>query len=91
MVEKGKNIAYYRDKIDQIDEDLLKLFNMRADCALEIGIIKKAQNLPVYVPEREKAVIEKMTGANKGPLSNEAITTLFTNIFQQMKNLENEV
>lgn len=70
-------IAMWREEIDAIDAQLMDLFNQRARCAIEIGMIKRRHGLPVDVPKREAGVIERVVGQNAGPLDNQAIMRLF--------------
>ena len=83
-----KEISKLRKEIDQIDKDLLQLVNQRAKCAVQIGLIKKKEGMPVFVPEREKQVIEQLVGMNEGPLADDTIEELYQWLFIQMKNLE---
>jgi chorismate mutase-like protein len=78
----------YRKQIDAIDNQLLQLFNERAQLALRIGEEKQRQGLPVYVPEREKQIIERVQQLNRGPLTSLAVRELFTSIIQTCRNLE---
>ncbi len=57
-----------RHKIDRIDLQLVELLNERARVVVEIGKHKNKTAKPVYAPDREKQVFEKISGANKGPL-----------------------
>ena len=43
-----------RDQIDAIDDQLVELFGKRMDIAAAIGDYKKTNNLPVFVPARER-------------------------------------
>lgn len=47
------NLQDWRRRIDEIDRKLVELLNERSRCALEIGKLKQAANLPLYQPERE--------------------------------------
>ena len=40
------DIEYWRNEIDEIDAQLLRLLNMRARLALKVGALKKAKDLP---------------------------------------------
>lgn len=53
------SLQEYRDKIEKIDEQLLKLFSERMETAAEIGAYKKENDLPVFVPEVEKKKLKK--------------------------------
>lgn len=77
-----------RKEIDQIDQDLLVIFNRRAELALKIGEIKKEKGLPVYDPEREKRIFDRMQKANPGPLEDGAIVRLFERVIDESRRLE---
>lgn len=76
----------YREQIDRIDDELLKLFNQRAGLAQQIGHVK--QDGPVLRPEREAQVLRRLQAQNSGPLGDEAIAQLFTEIMSQCRALE---
>ena len=46
-----------RTQIDKIDLEIISLVSQRMKVCEKVGEIKAQQNLPVYVPEREKVVI----------------------------------
>lgn len=77
-----------RTAINQIDGQLLQLFNRRASLALEIGHIKKKLDLPIYDPRREKLIFERMRQENEGPLDNAAIVRLFERVIDESRSLE---
>ena len=52
-----------RKEIDAIDTELVALLKKRMSCSLKVAGIKKEQNLPVLNPEREQAIIDKVTEA----------------------------
>jgi len=81
-------IAAWRDEIDQIDEQLLDLFNRRAHCAIEIGMLKRRAQLPIDVPEREAQVIARVLELNEGPLNGEAIRRLFEAVIAESRIAE---
>jgi len=78
----------YRQEINRLDRELLRIFNERAQLALHIGEIKKELGLPVYDPEREKRIFEAMTAANPGPLESDAIIRLFERVIDESRRLE---
>jgi chorismate mutase len=77
-----------RKKINELDNDLLRIFNERAALALEIGEVKKELNLPIYDPTREKLIFERMQQENPGPLDGAAIVRLFERVIDESRNLE---
>ena len=48
-----------RDKIDDVDQQLVDLLAQRIALVAEVGEIKSEHGLPIYVPERETAMLEK--------------------------------
>ena len=82
------DIDNIRTQIDQLDDQLLEIFNQRAALALRIGEIKKVQNLAVYDPNREQRIFTRMQEANKGPLDNGAIVRLFERVIDESRSLE---
>ncbi len=50
-----KDLSQYREKIDRIDRELVRLFAERMDVAGEIGTYKREMGLPVLDPVRERA------------------------------------
>jgi chorismate mutase len=82
------NLSDWRRRIDEIDRKLVELLNQRSRCALEIGKLKQAQNIPLYQPEREKEVLENAEQANPGPLTDAAIRRLFERIIDEARSAE---
>ena len=50
MAEVLTNIEELRGRIDVIDEQLVRLLNVRVACAVEVGRLKHEAGLPVYQP-----------------------------------------
>ena len=82
----SEELKKYREQIDRIDDELLKLFNQRAGLAQQIGRAKGSGAVPR--PEREAQVLQRMAQDNRGPLSKQAVTQLFTEIMSQCRALE---
>ena len=78
----------YRQEIDRLDRELLRIFNARAALALQIGELKKELGLPVYDPDRERRIFEAMKGSNPGPLEDDAIVRLFERVIDESRRLE---
>lgn len=86
--ERGMTIDDIRQQIDDLDAELLSIFNRRASLALQIGRIKKTRGLPVYDPSREKKIFDRMRSENPGPLDNQAIVRLFERVIDESRRLE---
>ncbi len=82
------DISHWRKRIDEIDLQLAKLLSERSQCVIEIGKIKRQQQLPVYDPQREKEILDKLLRDNQGPLENEALKRLFERILDESRRVE---
>ncbi|HEY5975621.1 MAG TPA: chorismate mutase [Geobacteraceae bacterium] len=82
------SIDELRQEIDRLDGELLRIFNQRAQLALQIGVIKKERALPIYDPSRERLIFERMRNQNPGPLDNQAIVRLFERVIDESRRLE---
>ena len=70
-------IDEWRRRIDMIDEQLMRLLNSRSACAVEIGKVKRSLGLPVYSPEREAWILDRVMRENPGPLDPMAVRRVF--------------
>jgi len=88
-VERGTaQVDDYRRRIDQIDDQLMKLLNARSACAVEIGRIKRHIGMPVYQPGREKWILERAARNNPGPLDSGAVRRVFERVIDESRRLE---
>ncbi len=89
---KTMEIADWRNKIDELDRRLVDLLNERAQAAHEIGKLKRNTSMPIYEPEREKRIFENVLRANRGPLPDGELRTVYERIIDVMRNIQkNEI
>src|SRR5688572_24315581 len=77
-----------RRQIDSIDEQLVAHLNERAKIVVEIGKLKQLSNAPIYAPDREKAVLEKIRRLNRGPLPNRCLEAVWRELMSGSFALE---
>jgi len=77
-----------RENIDQIDDTLLKLLNERMEYVHNVGELKNTTGAPIYRPEREQSILNRLKGKNQGRLTDSAIDALFLELFAVARNLE---
>ena len=82
------DLGDWRSRINNIDNQILNLLNQRAEAALQIGDLKRRQEAPSYVPEREAEVVSRLTTAGGGPLPAEAIAAVWREILSACRALE---
>ncbi|MEA3362961.1 MAG: chorismate mutase, partial [Thermodesulfobacteriota bacterium] len=83
-----KDLNKLRGQIDQIDNQILDLLNQRARVVTSVGRAKEGNQGAFYVPSREKAIYERLTGQNPGPFPNESVCKVFREIISASLNLE---
>lgn len=76
-----------RKELERLDRELVKLIADRARAAQKLGKLRQAANEPVYNPLEDQEIIRKAVEANRGPLGNEAISTLFRQIIGLARGL----
>src|SRR5580700_8746931 len=84
------DIEDWRRKIDEMDLQLVRLINQRAQCAQEIGKLKRDSAMPIYEPDREKIIFENIARANGGPLSNVQLRQVYERLVDVMRQLQRE-
>src|SRR5262245_5599205 len=82
------NLGDWRSRIDDLDNQILNLLNQRAEAARSIGDLKRRQDAPSYVPERESEILRRLTAVNRGPLPGAAVRAVWTEILSGCRALE---
>jgi chorismate mutase/prephenate dehydratase len=93
MTEPSVSLEALRQRIDALDNDILRLISERAACAQQVAEIK-AEHEPgavFYRPEREAQVLRRIMELNQGPLDSEEMARLFREIMSACLALEQPV
>src|SRR5262249_46755870 len=77
-----------RTQIDKLDLQILKLVNMRAGLAADIGRLKNDQGTDVFSPVREEEVLQNVLAASKGPLDESTIKAIFRELMSGSRALQ---
>jgi chorismate mutase len=80
-----------RLEIDRIDTEMVALLSERAGHVHRIGDAKRRLGEPIYQPDREERVFDRVLAANQGPLDDGAIRRLFERIIDEARRLERMV
>jgi chorismate mutase len=84
------DIEHFRQKIDDLDRQLVELISERARAAQEIGRLKRETSLPVYEPQREKTIFENVRSHNPGPLPDLELVHIYERIIDVMRALQKD-
>lgn len=77
-----------RKEIDRLDKRIVDLLSQRAECTLEIGKIKSKTKKDIYVPDRESQILENIIKDNKGPLTDQALRSVYAEVMSASLALE---
>jgi chorismate mutase len=81
-------IATWREQIDAVDSELLRLLNRRAELAIAVGTLKRRSSVPFCDPQRERQVLLRARQANNGPLDDHAVAKIFRCIVDESRRAE---
>ena len=77
-----------RAKIDAFDEQIVGLLNQRFTVVKQIGALKRKQTLDAFVPERESALLKRLSALNQGPMKNDTLRAIYREIHSGALALE---
>jgi chorismate mutase/prephenate dehydratase len=83
------NLTEFRDRIDDIDAQILRLMNQRLEVAQSIAELKSKLREPAfYRPEREAQVLRRLQDLNDGILPGSSLESLFREIMSITRGSE---
>ena len=82
------NLDQLRDEIDRIDAGIVDLLHRRAACVQQVGQLKKQTGAPLFVPERESALFEKLRRLNGNVLPEASLESIYRQIVSCAFKLE---
>ena len=80
-----------RQKIDTIDQEILRSLNERIRLVVQIGKIKGQKADGFYVPSREEEIFQKLLSINQGPLDEMAIRSIYREIISASIALQKKI
>jgi chorismate mutase len=90
--DNATELTLLRERIDQVDDELLSLLNRRMKIADEVGIYKKQNNLTILQTARWNEILERaMAKGNTLTLSKEFLVKYFDAVHMESINHQNKV
>jgi chorismate mutase/prephenate dehydratase len=86
-----KSLKKLRTRIDRLDQSLLALLNQRGELVQAIGSLKAKNGASVFAPGREREVLHGLQEKNRGPLTDDAIESVFREIVHACRSLQKEL
>ncbi len=81
-------ISDHRKSIDELDAQIIRLLNARTEHVLKIGEIKLKAGEAIYVPHRERMVLQRICKLNEGPIKDESLRAIYREIMSSALSLE---
>lgn len=82
------DLAGLRKAIDAVDSRLLELIAERIRLVLAVGAYKAQHDLPIYDPERERQLLERLTRSPPEPLEADTVRRIFERLIDESRRLE---
>ena len=76
-----------RDQIDAIDDELVHMFAKRMALSAQVADYKKAHDLPIYVPSREREILKEVA-QKAGPDMENYARVLYSMIFELSRSYQ---
>jgi chorismate mutase/prephenate dehydratase len=86
--DDSANLQALRQQIDSLDTRIVQLLNDRARVVVDIGKLKQQTNAPIYAPDREKIVLQKVRDLNQGPLPDRCLEAVYRELMSGSFALE---
>ena len=83
-----KRILTLRKKIDDLDEEIIKLLKTRMEISKKVGLLKEKLHIPIEDKLRENEIIERLTSKAGKNLSEEQLIRIFTAVFKTSKQMQ---
>lgn len=80
-----------RNKIDKIDNQIVKLFEERMNTVVEIAKIKKENNMQIFDSSRENLVIEKVKSYLENKEIEEYLKEFYLELMKISKKYQKEI
>jgi chorismate mutase/prephenate dehydratase len=82
------NIPDHRKAIDELDAQIVRVLNERTRHVLAIGEIKLKAGEEIYVPHRERSVLQRICQLNQGPMTADQLRAVYREIMSSALALE---
>jgi chorismate mutase len=86
--EMQKRVRELRERVDEVDRELIRALNERARIVQEIMVLKAEAGAPVYDPRREEEILQRVVEMNTGPIYDSSMRDIFEIILHRIRDLE---
>ncbi len=88
MSPENDPLREYRERINELDRQIVDLINQRASLVVDVGRVKREHGIAIYTPHRESDVLRRIAAMNQGPMSARSIEAIYREIMSGSFALE---
>ncbi|HEX7668443.1 MAG TPA: chorismate mutase [Polyangiaceae bacterium] len=77
-----------RCAIDEVDQKILDLLAERVRLVLAVGDVKRERQMPVYDPDRERRILDRLAALAPPPLDGMTVRRVFERLIDEARRLE---
>jgi chorismate mutase len=81
----------HRRRVDELDRELVRLLNRRAQMSIQLGELKRGVGLALRDDAREREIVERALRSNPGPLDPQALEAIFQRILEESRRVTEEI
>ncbi len=86
--ETQERVRELRERVDEVDRELIRALNERARIVQEIMALKAEGGAPVYDPRREEEILRRVVEENEGPIYDSSMRDIFELILHRIRDME---
>lgn len=88
---KKMTLTDHRRRIDELDRELVRLLNRRAQMSIQLGQLKRDVGLPARDEAREESILRHIQRVNPGPLDGDALCAIFRTVLKESRRVTAEL
>ena len=86
MAAQDPVIRQLREQLSDVDRSLVEAMNARLRIVAQLKRYKESRGLEFVDPEREEWMLRDLMRANRGPLSDEGLETIYARVLELTKH-----
>lgn len=87
-MKPAPELEAFRRSIDDLDRRILQLVAERVKIVLAVGEFKRENDLPVYDPDRERNMLDRLCSQAPEPLDGETVRRIFERLIDESRRIE---
>lgn len=86
--ETQARVRELRERVDEVDQELIRALNERARIVQEIATIKAEAGIAIFDPKREEEILQRVVSRNQGPIYDSSMRDIFELVLHRIRDLE---